>query len=449
MKGEDHSVQRTTYLDIKLKYQPLAPQLRAHLSSEKHILYGGAVGGGKSVYLVNDALRQSLMWSKNRVGIFRWEFSTFKKTTYLSLKEWVLDVPGLVVYHNQQEHIIRLVNGSEIVYGGLKPSSSVSGDVMSVIKSLELSSVYIDEVTDVPEEVFLFLSTRTERHKALNPHTGSWEYPPPRVAGTCNPELGWVKLRWVDSQHPDHVFIPSNVKDNIHLPASYEAGLREIWADNPEWVDRYLEGNWTNLTDFEAVLPADKIMEAVRREVPQGTPVIIGVDCGAFGNDKSVAVVRRGLWSEVILEKQGQSTMETANQVALLADRYLPERIRVDTIGVGQGVGDRLAEMGYPVEPFIAGAKAEDDRFLNKRAEAYWGFRNLLEKGLVSIPNNSIAVNEMGVIRYMISASDRKIQIESKKLVKKRLGHSPDYADAFIITFDGAGFEYMTSAVAG
>lgn len=436
-------------MDIKLDYVPLENQLKAHLAIEKHILYGGAVGGGKSVFLVNDALRQSLGWAGNRVGIFRWQFSEFKKTTYQTMRKWILDIPGLVVDHNQQEHWLRLCNGSEIIYGGIKPSASVSGDPFSIIKSLEVNAVYIDELTDFPEDVYLFICTRVPRIRATNVQTSKLEYPPARVAASCNPHLGWVKHRWVDQQLCNHIFIPSKVTDNIHLSPTYEKELREIWKDNPEWIDQYLEGNWEAVIDFGAIFPSSFLLAAKNRQVPASAPVVFGVDVATWGDDTTVVTERRGMKSEIIWERKKQGTMDTANQVAALADARHPERIIVDYIGVGSGVHDRLAEMGYPSEAFVGGAKAYDERYKNRRAEAYFGLRRLLEQGRVDLPNDSELINEMGAIQFLQSQSERTIQVESKMAIRKRLGKSPDKTDSIVYAYADAGEDYVASGLAG
>ena len=129
---------------IKIDYKPTERQLEAHLCREPYILYGGAVGGGKSVCIVNDALKHCLDFQGARVGIFRWENKVFKDTTFEHIDKWILGVGGLVISHNKQERVIELINGSKIKYGGLKPSTSASGDIFQSIKSLELSAIYID-----------------------------------------------------------------------------------------------------------------------------------------------------------------------------------------------------------------------------------------------------------------------------------------------------------------
>ena len=436
--------------DARIEYTPFPAQVRAHQATQKNILYGGAVGGGKTVAIVNDALRQALAYEGNRVGIFRWELSSFKKTTYPTLELWVLGVPGLVVNHNQAEYTVDLVNGSRIVYGGLKPSSSVAGDLLSVVKSLELNALYIDEVTDVPERLFDFACTRVPRVRCRDPRTGEVSYPPARVFCTCNPELGWVKSRFIDRQLRNHLFIPSRVYDNYWLDDAYEQDMRDQWANQPDWVARYLEGDWTAAVDYAALFIAPWLAAATRRAVLPGQPCELGVDVAAGGQDLSVVVRRRGMLADVLMAERGlPDTMTTVQKVAGLIDRHRPQVTKIDAIGVGKGVYDRLAELGYNVQAMIGGATADDEQFANKRAEWYWGVRVLLERGVIGLPDEQAMMNELGQIRFATSASDRTIKVEGKADIVKRLGHSPDYADALVYAFaEGGGLSAgVTSAI--
>ena len=73
----------------------------------------------------------------------------------------------------------------------------------------------------------------------------------------------------------------------------------------------------------------------------------------------------------------------------------------------------------------------------------------------VSLPTSAeseyanMMMNEMGTIKYLQTESDRVIQIESKKAIKKRTGRSPDFADAMVYAFASEGFDWVTAATLG
>ena len=384
-----------------------------------------------------DALRSCLAWNHNRVGIYRWEYSNFKTTTYQTMEEWVLSRTGLVSRHNQNDKYVEFPNGSRLCYGGLKPSESAAGDLLKVVKSLEHSTIYIDEVTDIPEKVFDFLPTRIGRIRCQWALNGKWEKPSGRVRCTCNPELGWVKTRFVDRPAPGYAFIRATVHDNAeNLSEDYIPTL--LRSRDPDWVRRYVEGDWSAAVDAAAMYPAELLYRAVAcgDSYPDGI-VEFGVDVGAEGDDLSVIMMRRGGYAELLWEGHTPNTMDLVGRTEAYADRLKPRLVKVDSIGVGKGAYDALARDGYPVMPMIGGARPEDEmgNYRNQRAEIYWHLRKLLQEGRVNLPDFPEMVNELGSIRYSQTASGKTIQVESKTEIKKRLGRSPDRADALVYAF--------------
>lgn len=107
--------------------------------------------------------------------------------------------------------------------------------------------------------------------------------------------------------------------------------------------------------------------------------------------------------------------------------------IRIDEIGLGAGILDRLREQGYPVEGFNSSrapsAPADHDLYFNARAQAYFSLRQQLEAGTLALPRDEQLFEELTATQWKPSSTGR-IQIESKDDLKARLGRSPDRADA-------------------
>lgn len=64
----------------------------------------------------------------------------------------------------------------------------------------------------------------------------------------------------------------------------------------------------------------------------------------------------------------------------------------------------------------------------------YWDMAQAFLSGSISIPNNEDLINELGAIT-MDMASGNKLRVCDKKEIRKRLGFSPDRADATAMTF--------------
>jgi len=399
-----------------------------------------------SMFLVHDMLQYALDFKGNKVGIFRWEGDVFMKTTYITMRDHILGIPGLVKRHNKNAKEITLFNGSEIRYGGLKPSSAASGDILATIKSSEFGGIYIDEATDVPEEVMKILPTRMSRTWAINTANGLRQRVPPRLVLTCNPELGYIKKTFIDSPKEGYAFIPAKFTDNPYNDETQIETIKETLGDRSE---QYFEGSWDAVADWDSVFKSEYLIAATKYSyAPVATDdMVFGVDVAGKGDDLTVITLRHGRRAVIIAKGNIKDTMATANMVYSLYEKYTPSLIYCDGIGNGEGVCDRLLEFELPVIPVIGSESPDKPTFLNKRAENYWNLRMLLERGEVDLPNDPDLINEMGVIKYGMDNTDRAIKIESKTLLKKRLGKSPDLADSVVYAFIGTADPPVLSGI--
>lgn len=214
---------------IEWSYDPTPRQREFHECGRRYKLYGGAMGGGKSVALCAEAVKLSLKFPGNRGYFCRNQITDFRRSTLVTFEK--LCPPELIKAHYRDERIISFRNGSEFTYGGLGGEED-----LEKIKSTEFGWFAIDEATETLEDMFLLL---TSRLRWTLPDGSNPDY---RAFLASNPEPGWVKDRFVDKSMPDHAFIRALPRDNPHLPKDYDAMLRKNWPD--EWVKRYLEGSW-------------------------------------------------------------------------------------------------------------------------------------------------------------------------------------------------------------
>lgn len=232
---------------IDLLYGPLGPtprQMEFRDSPSRFKLYGGAMGGGKSVALCAEGLRLSLAYEGNRGFLCRHESTAFKNTTLatlLKLIDTVEESTGqkIISNHHRTDKVLYFLNGSTIMYGALGDASDFER-----LKSLEIGWFGIDESSECAEGNYQTLKSR------LRWKLPDGTYPPFFGLLASNPEPGWVKNSFVTPQRrgtpkPNHSFIQALPKDNPHLPPDYLNVLRE---SNPEhWVQKYIEGSWDAL----------------------------------------------------------------------------------------------------------------------------------------------------------------------------------------------------------
>ena len=112
--------------------------------------------------------------------------------------------------------------------------------------------------------------------------------------------------------------------------------------------------------------------------------------------------------------------------------------------GYGQGVIVMARIMNENIIPVDFGGKSLMDtcNCLNKRAEMYYKLRDWLQDGgYLGDPKDNEVVElkrELQCIEYNLRKSDDgKIALGPKDDIRKKLGHSPDRADAVALTFAG------------
>ncbi len=409
-------------VDLRKLYKPTDKQIIAHTVSERFVLFGGAVGGGKSYWLCREAIELSLECSGNIGYLCRHELSSFMRTTMLTMERLLPN--EIVAQHHQTENYFRLVNGSLIFYGGLGDDQRA----IDRLKSMELGWFGIDQAEETSEGHFFLLASRL-RVKAPNV----------RYKGllTANPAPGWVKHRFIEQKLEDHVFIPSLPKDNPYLPEDYEETLRKLYPD--ELVKQLLEGDWDALEAGNYLFKYADIKSAIEREIDVGDePNIIGQDIARFGDDSSVACIRKGNKAFWLDHWAKTNLMHTTGKIVNLIDKFKPSLVNLDIIGLGSGVYDRLIELKYKqANPINVQEKArgeDKEKFANLRAEIYKNLSNKFENGEISIPDDLELIAQLSSIKYKIN-SRGQLQMESKEDMKKRGTKSPDKADALALAF--------------
>ena len=400
-------------------YKPFEKQVLAHCAKERYILYGGAVGGGKSGWLVNEGLRLSGKYPGNIGYLCRHELTSFRRTTLLELEKFI-NWEAVAQYH-QTECFFRFKNGSLIFYGGLGDDERA----IDRLKSMTLGWFGIDQAEETSEQHFFLLASR------LRLALPGIKY---RGLLTANPAPGWVKNRFIEQKLEDHIFIPALPRDNPKLPSDYEDNLRKIYPE--ELIRALLEGDWDVLEAGNYLFRYADIRNAIDREFNVDSEgKVLGVDIARFGDDSSVAAIRQGqkvIW----LENWAKSDlMNTTGRIADLIHRFTPSSTNVDVIGIGAGVVDRLREQKFKVNGVnVAEAAIDKQHYINLRSEIYASLNKRFQDGEISIPNDLELVAQLSSIKYKF-ASDGRMQIESKEDAKKRGIKSPDKADALALAF--------------
>lgn len=162
-------------------------------------------------------------------------------------------------------------------------------------------------------------------------------------------------------------------------------------------------------------------------------PMVLGLDVAREGDDRSVLFPRQGLVAYKPLIYRNAKSPFLAGAVAQHEDRVEADGTIIDgTGGWGTGVFDALVQMGRsPFDCQFAG-KPFDEQYANKRAEIWFEMAKWV-KGGGALPDIPELVAELTVPTYSFKGD--KLLMEPKEQIKKRLGRSPDLADALALTF--------------
>jgi len=316
-----------------------------------------------------------------------------------------------------------------------------------------------------------------------------------RVVGTgnppTNPEGRWVVEEWapwLERNHPDparpgelrwyttidektvwfktgeplmvkgerviprsRTFIPALLKDNPILQAT---GYASVIQSMPEPLrSQMLYGDMhAGTQDHEwQVIPTEWVRMAQARWKP-GPPEgyalnQVGVDVARGGADKTVISQRYGPWFAPLIKFPGTSTPDGPTAAMRVQAVYQGDApLNIDVIGIGASVydilkgtfGKQVAGVNNAESPpdYAATDKTGKLRFINLRAASYWKFREALDPSgdeRLELPPDPEIVADLCAARYKPLASGLKI--EAKEDIIKRLGRSPDCADAIVLAY--------------
>lgn len=216
---------------------------------------------------------------------------------------------------------------------------------------------------------------------------------------------------------------------------------RAKWGEgSPLWDVRVL-GAFPAQSD-NAVVPLAAVEAAQARHASAGEPVVVACDVARFGSDETVIAVARGGRVRIAEAYVGRDLMQTVGAIVDVGKQLRGEGVAghaisyvVDDAGVGGGVTDRLRELGYAVTGFNGAgqARAKDD-YPNRRSEAWFEFVERLP--VVDLDRDEQLAADLVAPRYALDSRGRRV-VEPKSETKRRLGRSPDRADAVLMAVTG------------
>lgn len=332
-----------------------------------------------------------------------------------------------------KHNILKFQNWSEILMLDLayKPSDPL----YTRLWSLELTGGFVDESNEIDAQCLTILNTRIGRQK------NSEYWLKPKLLQTFNPDkwhvyTNFYKPRKTGTLPEYRQFIPALATDNPHIDQNY---IDQLNKSDEITKQRLLYGNFEYDDTTGKIFRYDEIIDLFRNNVAPDTTYYISVDVARLGNDNTVIAVWRGLECVKIIKIHGKTTDQVANIVKDLEQEHNVYRgnIVVDTDWLWAWVADQLRGC-YNFHNNATAIKTEQEqKFGNLKTQCYFKLRELAEKRTMRIYADGEVRDrlsqELENIMLKNPENDWRVLLESKEELKRRIGRSPDTADAIMM----------------
>lgn len=336
--------------------------------------------------------------------------------------------------------------GGELVGWGRKPADYVdSAQAATAFQGIHARYVLVvlDEAGGIPNWLWDAVDTLVTNDDARVLAIGNPDDPTSHFEEVCRPGSGWHVEQISAFDLP--AFTGEKVPEELHHVLTGKKWVEERkkrWGEgSPLYISKVL-GQFPEIGEDTLISPK-MIREAMERSLSGIHSGRYAGDVARKGKDKTVVYSNRGGKIRKVLELHKTDTMETAGKFkVMLEKRGIRIPMWIDTNGLGAGVYDRMHEQNLAVYPFNGSESSSDKtKYKNKRAEAFWKMREEMEDGKIDLDPLDLDLQaQLGSILWKNDSGGR-IQIESKEDIIKRLGVSPDYADAAVMSVMEIGLE--------
>lgn len=340
--------------------------------------------------------------------------------------------------------------------------------------------IIIDEASGVPTQIIEAVETLATNQHAKILMIGNPDDPTSMFAAIhANPaSYGYhtIKIAAWDTPNftSEHEHLPAALTESLLSPNWVEQRRTRWGVDHPFWQSK-VEAEFPQIDQASIIKLSDLITARVpfnerdqshNRETSQSAEITtsitlantqpcLGVDvAGSEAGDETVIrliVAPNTPTTEWRLRSSDANVV--AQKIVEVAIITKPLQIIIDSIGVGFGIvglvktllaialgnpADQAASMasGMPeIIGFNAAESANNHKtYGNSRAELWWHARELFAKHAIDMSraeNRDELEAQLVAPRYYITKG--RIFVESKADLKKRIGRSPDNADAFLM----------------
>lgn len=328
----------------------------------------------------------------------------------------------------------------EVVAWGRKPADTNTQGFQGIHSSGGVLAV-IDEACGVNETIFTGVAAITtgnlDRILAIaNPDIPSSEFG--RIFLKDDPSWHKITISAFDTPNftDEWKDMPPKSLDGLVSKGWVEDSKRSWGEDSPRYKSKVLGEFSTdagsNLFNMETLMRGQQ----TELDFHEGSRPVLGCDIARYGDDYTVVYSYRDGVLRLVDKWNKTNSMRTAEKIRDIAWDLDAKEVRIDGVGMGGPVVDRVAELSdgrFETVGMVGNASSPDiDLWLNARAYWFDDLRERMYKGEIDTTwEDRELEDELGDLQYKFS-NRGAIQIESKDDIRKRINKSPDFADAAV-----------------
>lgn len=316
-------------------------------ATQRNAAYVGGVGSGKSVALVTTLILNAAADANGFSLVGRLNMPALETSTMKTFLEMVPEEYGEWA---DTKKTYTMANGHQIVF---KHLDITDPKIAGHIKSMNLSAAYVDEATEVSEEIYFLLLSRLRRKTA-----------PRHIIRLASNPAGhdWIWRHFFDPERKEswrenNLGITASSFENPFLPEEYVENLVNIYP--PDWADRFIYGHFSDFSDLVYKEFSDESHTWDCRKTypifgglphpPANWPVIVGIDIGSDIDPWAcclIAVAPNGMLFQ-FEEVYGNSLLirNIADELKLKMELGVPQGQRREIDGMAYDYANRQAAL--------------------------------------------------------------------------------------------------------
>lgn len=394
-------------MTIRLKLTE--PQEDFIFSEAIHPAMVAGYGAGKSQAAVIRIILLALQYPKMDFCFVEPTYDLIRLIAFPRFEE-ILDSWGVKYNLNKADAIIKLDNGSQIIFR--------SADSPERLVGFEVADAVIDEADtlriDQARTVWTKMLGRIRQRK----HNGM----PNTLAAVSTPEgFGFMYEMWGKEKREGYELIKAPTSSNPYLPDGYVAQLQATYSSSQ--LSAYLDGNFVNLNAGSVYHEFDRNLNATTETIIDDDVLHIGLDFNV-ANMSAVVHVVRGDSVHAVNEITG--VFDTPTMGRVLKEKYPAHRILIYPDASGNARKSNNA--------------SESDHSILRS----FGFQMLVNSRNPFVKDRVLSVNAMinnqGERRYFVNAQYCPSLAESLEKQSYDKNGEPDKKSGFDHVVDATGY---------